>query len=57
MKYTHKQVTQALKNSEASLQMEGMQPTEDEKKLCRKAIVENMSDEDFMREIRRRYAG
>ena len=48
---------QAMKNAEASLRMEGMQPTEDEKELCRKAISENISDEDFMREVRRLCAG
>ena len=57
MKYTQQQVNQALKNAEISLQMERMYPTEDERRLCQKAIIENMSNEDFMREIRRRYAG
>jgi len=51
MKYSREQIEQALANAEASLRMEGLQPSDESGELCLRAINEEITDEEFLQEV------
>jgi hypothetical protein len=54
MKITDDKIEQALKNADASLRMEGLYATEEEKELCRRSLKGEITHEEFVKEVLRR---
>jgi hypothetical protein len=54
---TNRTIDMAIRNAEASLRMEGLYPSRDVLRNCRRVLSGELSHEQYISDLRRKYMG